>query len=71
MSENVYEIQMTATIQRAGMCIRKSNPRMQLRYPQVFISIKIHCNFDGKVKEVGMLEKFKDKELNLTTSIQQ
>jgi thiol:disulfide interchange protein DsbD len=69
ISDNVYEIQMTATIQQGWHLYSQSQPKDAIAQPTSFVFNKNPLlEFDGKVKEVGNLEKFKDKELDISAN---
>jgi hypothetical protein len=69
ISDNVYEIQMTATIQRGWHLYSQTQPKDAIAQPTSFVFNKNPLiEFDGKVKEVGSLEKFKDKELDISAN---
>lgn len=69
ISDNVYEIQMTATIQQGWHLYSQSQPKDAIAQPTSFVFNKNPLvELDGKVKEVGNLEKFKDKELDISAN---
>lgn len=69
ISDNVYEIQMTATIQQGWHLYSQSQPKDAIAQPTSFVFNKNPLlQLDGKVKEVGKLEKFKDKELDISAN---
>jgi hypothetical protein len=69
ISENVYEVQMTATIQQGWHLYSQSQPKDAIAQPTSFAFNKNPLlDFDGKVKEVGKLEKFIDKELDISAN---
>jgi hypothetical protein len=69
ISDNVYELQMVATIQQGWHLYSQSQPKDAIAEPTSFAFNKNPLlQFDGKVKEVGNLEKFKDKELDISAN---
>lgn len=69
ISDNIYEIQMTATIQRGWHLYSQTQPRDAIAQPTSFVFNKNPLvEFDGKVKELGNLEKFNDKELDISAN---
>jgi thiol:disulfide interchange protein DsbD len=69
VSDNVYELQMTATIQQGWHLYSQSQPKDAIAQPTSFVFNKNPLlQLDGKVKEVGNLEKFKDKELDISAN---
>lgn len=69
ISDNVYEIQMTATIQQGWHLYSQSQPKDAIAQPTSFVFNKNPLiELDGKVKEIGNLEKFKDKELDISAN---
>jgi len=69
ISDNIYELQMTATIQQGWHLYSQSQPKDAIAQPTSFVFNKNPLlDLDGKVKEVGNLEKFKDKELDISAN---
>jgi hypothetical protein len=69
ISDNVYEIQMTATIQQGWHLYSQAQPKDAIAQPTSFLFNKNPLlELDGKVKEAGNLEKFKDKELDISAN---
>ncbi len=69
ISDNVYEIQMVATIEKGWHLYAQSQPDDAIAMPTTFSFNKNPLlELDGKVKEVGMLEKFKDKTLGVSAN---
>ncbi len=69
LSENVYEVQMTATIQQGWHLYSQSQPKDAIAQPTNFVFNKNPLlQFDGSIKEVGKLEKFVDKELDISAN---
>lgn len=69
IGENVYEVQMTATIQQGWHLYSQSQPRDAIAQPTSFVFNKNPLlSFDGQVKEIGKLEKFVDKELEVSAN---
>jgi hypothetical protein len=68
ISDNEYEIKMTATIQKGWHLYSQSQPKDAVAQPTSFNFNKNPLlDFSGKVKEVGKLEKYKDKTLGVTS----
>jgi hypothetical protein len=66
ISDNVYEVQLVATIQSGWHLYSQSQPSKAIAQPTTFnFSKNPLVDFDGKVKEIGKLEKYKDKELDI------
>ena len=69
ISDNVYELQMVATIQNGWHVYSQSQPKDAIAQPTTVVFNKNPLlQLDGKVKEVGNLEKFKDKELDISAN---
>lgn len=69
ISDNVYEVQMTASIQQGWHLYSQSQPKDAIAQPTSFVFNKNPLlALDGKVKEIGSLEKFKDKELDISAN---
>lgn len=69
ISENVYEIQMIATIQQGWHVYSQSQPKDAIAQPTTVVFNKNPLlELDGKLKESGSLEKFKDKELDISAN---
>ncbi len=69
ISDNIYEIQMIASIQQGWHVYSQNQPKDAIAQPT---TIEFNKNpllqLDGNVKEVGKLEKFKDKELDISAN---
>ena len=69
VSDNVYEIQMIATIDNGWHLYSQSQPKDAMAEPTQFAFNKNPLvELDGKVKEVGKLEKYYDKELDVSAN---
>jgi len=67
ISDNVYEIQMIATIQKGWHLYSQTQPEDAVAQPTSFSFNKNPLvDLDGKVKEVGKLEKYKDETLGVS-----
>ncbi len=67
ISDNVYDLQMTATIQKGWHLYSQNQPEDAVAQPTSFVFNKNPLlNFEGKVKEIGKLEKYKDETLGVT-----
>jgi hypothetical protein len=66
---NVYEIQMTASIQNGWHVYSQNQPKDAIAEPTSFAFNKNPLlEFDGGVKEVGKLEKYKDEALDISAN---
>lgn len=69
LSENVYEVQLAATIQNGWHLYSQSQPKDAIAQPTSFVFNKNPLvELDGSVKETGKLEKFTDKELGVSAN---
>lgn len=69
ISDGVYEIQMTAMIERGWHVYAQVQPKDAIAQPTSFLFNKNPLlDFDGKVKEIGKLEKMKDKDLDISAN---
>lgn len=69
ISNNVYEVMMVATIQSGWHLYSQTQPKDAIAQPTTFSFTKNPLiNLDGKVKETGKLEKFKDEELGVSAN---
>lgn len=69
IADNLYEVQMTATIQEGWHLFSQSQPKDAIAQPTTVVFNKNPLlQLDGKVKEIGTLEKFKDKELDISAN---
>ena len=69
LSDKEYEIQMLATIQQGWHLYSQSQPGDAIAQPTSFLFNKNPLlDMSGKVKEVGKLEKFKDKVLDVSAN---
>jgi thiol:disulfide interchange protein DsbD len=67
LNANTYEVHMTATIQTSWHLYSQEQPEDAIAIPTTFtITNNPLLKMDGKIKEEGKLEKFHDKELNLS-----
>ncbi|MGZ5285703.1 MAG: protein-disulfide reductase DsbD domain-containing protein [Flavisolibacter sp.] len=68
-SDNVYELKMTATLNKGWHLYSQNQPKDAIAIPTSFSFNKNPLlEFDGKVKEIGKMEKFVDKELDVTAN---
>ena len=69
ISDKVYEVQMIATIQPGWHLYAQAQPADAIAQPTTF---QFNANpllaFDGKVKEIGKLEKYKDETLEVSAN---
>jgi hypothetical protein len=69
ISENVYDLQMVATIQKGWHLYSQTQPEDAVAQPTSFSFNKNPLvELDGKVKEVGKLEKYKDETLGVSAN---
>jgi hypothetical protein len=69
ISDNVYELQMIANIQQGWHVYSQTQPKDAIAQPTTVIFNKNPLvELDGKLKEAGNLEKFKDKELDISAN---
>lgn len=69
ISDNVYELHVVATIQQGWHVYSQNQPEDAIAQPTSFAFNKNPLlQFDGNVKEIGKLEKFKDKELDISAN---
>jgi hypothetical protein len=69
ISNNVYELEMTATIQNGWHLYSQNQPGDAIAIPTAFSFNKNPLlDFDGKVKEVGKLQKYKDEKLGVSAN---
>lgn len=69
ISANVYEVHLTATMQPGWHLYSQSQPADAVAQPTSF---KFNSNpllsVDGKVKEIGKLQKFRDEKLDVSAN---
>jgi hypothetical protein len=67
IADKTYEVHMTATIQSGWHLFSQNQPEDAIAVPTGF---KLNSNplltLDGKIKEVGDMEKFHDKKLDIS-----
>jgi thiol:disulfide interchange protein DsbD len=69
VSDKTYEIHMTATIQNGWHLYSQDQPDDAIAIPTTFtIANNPLVEKIGEIKEIGKLEKFHDKELNLSAN---
>jgi len=69
ISDNVYEVQMTANLQSGWHMYSQSQPKDAIAIPTTFqFSGNPLLQLDGKIKEVGKMEHFTDKELGVSAN---
>lgn len=67
ISAKVYEVYLTATLKPGWHIYSQIQPKDAIATPtEIEFTKNALMNFDGKVKEVGKLEKFKDPALGAT-----
>lgn len=69
LSDNVYEVQLIATIQSGWHLYAQQQPGDAIAQPTSFnFSKNPLIALEGKVKEIGKLEKYKDKKLDISAN---
>jgi thiol:disulfide interchange protein DsbD len=69
ISDKVYEVQMIATIQPGWHLYAQAQPEDAIAQPTSFqFNKNPFLAFDGKVKEIGKLEKYKDETLDVSAN---
>lgn len=69
ISDNVYEVYLTAAIQPGWHLYAQSQPADAIAQPTTFTFSKNPLlQYDGKVKEIGKLEKFHDAKLDVSAN---
>ena len=69
ISDNLYEVQMTANIQTGWHMYAQAQPKDAIAIPTSFqFSNNPLLLLDGKVRETGKMEKFTDKELGVSAN---
>lgn len=69
VSDKVYEVQMVATIQPGWHLYSQNQPKDAIALPTSFSFNKNPLvEVEGKVKEVGKLEKYKDEDLGVSAN---
>src|SRR5438874_11686240 len=66
IGDHVYEVQMVATIQQGWHLYSQLQPKDAIAVPTSFSFNKNPLlDIDGKVKEIGKMEKYKDDKLGV------
>lgn len=69
LSENVYEVYLTAAIQPGWHLYAQNQPADAIAQPTTFTFSKNPLlQYEGKVKEIGKLEKFHDAKLDVSAN---
>ena len=69
LADNSYEIQMVATIQQGWHLYAQEQPKDAIAIPTSFAFNKNPLvSLEGKVKEIGKLEKYKDDKLGVAAN---
>ena len=69
VDDNKYEVHMTATIQNGWHLYSQTQPEDAIAIPTTFtINSNPLVKLDGKIKEIGKMEKFTDKKLGLSAN---
>ena len=69
LTDNSYEIRMTATLDKGWHLFSQTQPEDAIATPTTFtITNNPLIEVVGKIKEVGKMEKFHDKQLDLSAN---
>lgn len=69
VSDKTYDIHMKATMQPHWHLYSQTQPGDAIAIPTTFtINASPFFKTDGKIKEIGTMEKFKDKELDVSAN---
>lgn len=69
IDDKTFEVHMTASIQKGWHLYSQNQPEDAIAIPTSFtITANPLFKLDGKIKEVGKIEKFTDKELGLSAN---
>lgn len=69
LADNSFEIEMVATIQQGWHLYAQEQPKDAIAIPTSFAFNKNPLiSLEGKVKEIGKLEKFKDNKLGVSAN---
>lgn len=69
VSQNVFEVYLTANIQPGWHLYAQNQPADAIAQPTSFSFAKNPLlQYDGKVREVGKLEKFRDEKLDVSAN---
>ena len=69
LSDKTYEVHLTATMKSGWHLYSQNQPEDAIAIPTTFsITANPLISLDGKIKEVGKLEKFKDEKLDLSAN---
>lgn len=69
ISDKEYELRMTATIQPGWHLYSQNQPEDAIAQPTTFnFNSNPLLNFEGRVKEMGKLEKYKDEKLDISAN---
>ena len=69
VSENIYEVQMIATMQSGWHIYSQKQPKDAIAQPTSFkFTTNPLLQLDGTIKETGKMEKFTDKELDVSAN---
>lgn len=69
LADNTYQIEMVATIQQGWHLYAQEQPKDAIAIPTSFAFNKNPLvSLEGKVKEIGKLEKYKDEKLGVAAN---
>jgi len=69
LADKTYELRLTATIQKGWHLYAQNQPKDAIAQPTTFnFNNNPLLNLEGKVKEIGKLEKFKDEKLDISAN---
>src|SRR5687768_18323237 len=69
INDKIFEVRMTATLQNGWHLYSQSQPEDAIAIPTTFtINNNPLVKLEGKIKELGTMEKFTDKKLGLSAN---
>jgi hypothetical protein len=69
INDKIYELHLTATVQRGWHLYAQDQPKDAIAQPTSFsFNRNPLLKFEGKVKEVGVMEKYRDKVLDVSAN---
>jgi len=69
ITDNTFEVHMTATMKSGWHLYSQNQPEDAIAIPTTFtITANPLVTLDGKIKEVGKMQKFKDEKLDLSAN---
>jgi thiol:disulfide interchange protein DsbD len=69
ITDNTFEVHMTATMKSGWHLYSQNQPEDAIAIPTTFtITANPLITLDGKIKEIGKMQKFKDEKLDLSAN---